>query len=69
LEPAHLFVDGTRKTAADGFKREWPNPVLSSPETIGLVDKRWTDYSLGEFIPSPSEFYFPLKRGEGAVSE
>ena len=69
-EASILLVDGTRKTAAtDGFKREWPNPVLSHPETIALVDRRWSEYGLGAFIPSPSLFYAPLKRGEGAVSE
>ena len=65
-----LLVDGTRKTAAaDGFGRDWPNPVLSAPETIVLVDNKWMAYELGEFIPSPSLFYAPLKRGNGAVSE
>ena len=69
-EASILLVDGTRKTAAtDGFKRDWPNPVLSSPETIALVDHRWSEYGLGAFIPSPTLFYAPLKRGEGAVSK
>ena len=65
-----LVVDGTRKTAAaDGFGRDWPNPVLAAAETIQLVDSKWVDYGLGEFIASPSLFYEALKRGNGAVSE
>jgi 4-hydroxy-3-polyprenylbenzoate decarboxylase len=65
-----MIVDGTRKTAmSDGFSRDWPNPVLSSPETISLVDGRWSELGLGELIPSPSLVYYPLKRGVGAVSE
>ncbi|HWR99142.1 MAG TPA: menaquinone biosynthesis decarboxylase, partial [Prolixibacteraceae bacterium] len=69
-EVSHMIVDGTRKTAmSDGFSRDWPNPVLSSPETISLVDGRWSELGLGELIPSPSLAYYPLKRGVGAVSE
>jgi 4-hydroxy-3-polyprenylbenzoate decarboxylase len=69
-EVSHMIVDGTRKTAmSDGFSRDWPNPVLSSPETINLVDGRWSELGLGELIPSPSLVYYPLKRGVGAVSE
>ena len=65
-----LVVDGTRKTAAaDGFGRDWPNPVLAAAETIQLVDSKWVDYGLGEFIASPSLIYQALKRGNGAVSE
>lgn len=68
-EVPHLVVDGTRKTVRDGFTRDWPNPVLSSPETISQIDSRWSEFGLGELIPSPSLIYYPLKRGEGAVSE
>ncbi len=69
-EVAHLVVDGTRKTAeTDGFRRDWPNPVVSSMETITKIDKMWPDLDLGEFIQSPSLIYYPLRRGEGAVSE
>ena len=68
-EVNHLMVDGTRKTLqTDGFKRDWPNPVVSSLETIQKIDHLWPDLGLGELIPSPSLTYYPLKRGEGAVS-
>jgi len=68
-EVSHMIVDGTRKREADGFTRDWPNPVLSSADTINQVDRRWSEFGLGQFIPSPSLVYFPLKRGDGAVSE
>jgi 4-hydroxy-3-polyprenylbenzoate decarboxylase len=68
-EVAHLIVDGTRKSAhTDGFQRDWPNPVVSSVETIKRVDELWTSLGLGDFIPSPSLKYIPLQRGKGAVS-
>jgi 4-hydroxy-3-polyprenylbenzoate decarboxylase len=69
-EVNHMVVDGTRKSAGvDGFQRDWPNPVVSSMETIQKIDQMWPDLGLGELIPSPSLIYYPLKRGEGAVSE
>ncbi len=69
-EVAHLVVDGTRKTAeTDGFRRDWPNPVVSSLATIQKIDCMWPELGLGETIPSPSLIYYPLKRGEGAVSK
>jgi len=69
-EVNHMVVDGTRKSAGvDGFQRDWPNPVVSSMETIQKIDQMWPDLGLGDLIPSPSLIYYPLKRGEGAVSE
>jgi len=69
-EVTHLVVDGTRKTAqVDGFQRDWPNPVLSSPETINRIDTLWPKLGLGDFIASPSLTFFPLKCGEGAIAE
>ena len=69
-EVARMIVDGTRKTAeADDFRRDWPNPVVSSTETIEKVDEMWKDLGLGKPITSPSLIYYPLKRGEGAISE
>jgi len=69
-EVAHFVMDGTRKSAeVDGFKRDWPNPVVSSPKTIARIDEIWTALNLGPFIPSPSLRYVSLQRGEGAVSQ
>lgn len=68
-EVLHLIVDGTRKSAEiDGFKRDWPNPVVSSMETITRIDELWPSLGLGDFIPSPSLKYIPLIKGEGAIS-
>jgi len=68
-ESAHFIVDGTRKSAEiDGFKRDWPNPVVSYMETIKCVDELWPSLGLGDFIPSPSLKYIPLMKGEGAIS-
>ncbi|MBE9488300.1 MAG: menaquinone biosynthesis decarboxylase [Bacteroidetes bacterium] len=39
----------------NGFSREWPNVVTMNKETIELVDKRWKDYNIGDFIESPSK--------------
>ncbi len=51
-EVNHLVVDGTRKTLhADDFSRDWPNPVVSSLETIQRIDHLWPDLGLGEMIP------------------
>jgi len=67
---SHLVIDGTCKTGlADGFQRDWPNPVVSSSETIQKVDNLWPDLGLGALTASPSLVFYPLKRGEGAISE
>jgi 4-hydroxy-3-polyprenylbenzoate decarboxylase len=69
-EVAHLVIDGTRKSAIhDDFRRDWPNPVVSSEETIKRVDKLWPSLGLGEMIVSPSLKYLSLKRGDGAISQ
>jgi 4-hydroxy-3-polyprenylbenzoate decarboxylase len=68
-EAAHFVMDGTRKSdEVDGFKREWPNPVVSSPKTITRIDELWPTIGLGSFIPSPSLKYASLQRGGEAVS-
>ncbi len=68
-EVPHLVMDGTRKTKdVDGFKRLWPNPVVSSQETIHRIDELWSSAGLGPFIASPSHKYTLLMRGDGAVS-
>ncbi len=63
-----LIADGRTKLpgTAPGLPARWPNPVTASPETTGLVDARWDEYGLGEFIPSPSLRYSPLAAPGGA---
>ena len=41
----------------DGFKRPWPNPVVSSQHTIEEVDKMWEALGIGEKLISPSLKY------------
>jgi 4-hydroxy-3-polyprenylbenzoate decarboxylase len=65
-----LGIDGTRKNhGTDGFKRDWPNPVVMGEETIEAVDQKWEKLGLGPFIPSPSLIYKILLKGNKAVSE
>jgi len=69
-EVSHLVLDGTRKSGSlDNFKRDWPNPVVSSLETIRKVDEMWAKLGLGELIKSPSLRYIPIQKGEGAIAE
>jgi 4-hydroxy-3-polyprenylbenzoate decarboxylase len=68
-EVPHFVMDGTRKSAnVDAFKRDWPNPVVSSGNTIARIDEIWHTLGLGPFIPSPSHKYALLVRGDKAVS-
>jgi len=50
-----LFIDGTAKAFREGgFARKWPNVVISSPETIKSIDKKWESIGLGPLVTSPS---------------
>lgn len=64
-----IFIDATAKIRSlPAFPREWPNVVCSSPETIEMVNTRWSEYSLGPMITSPSLKLLPLVRpGEASV--
>lgn len=46
--------------------RDWPNVVVSNPETIRAVDARWEDLKLGTFIASPSAKYLHLHQAPSA---
>lgn len=63
-----LVVDARAKrpNANDKNPSRWPNIVTSDKATMRLVDERWSEYGIGEFIPSPSERYSALKLSEGA---
>lgn len=70
LSVSHLAIDGTRKRAdIDNFKRDWPDIVTSDEETIKLVNEKWKEYNIGEFISSPSEKYKHLIMSKTAVVE
>ncbi len=65
-----LLIDARAKIPRrPGFPARTPNVVASSRETIELVDRKWQDYGIGEFISSPSLKYRELLHGEGAVAE
>ena len=62
-----LIVDGTIKTKADGFTRDWPNIVVSNKETIEKINKVWTKLNISKFEESPSNKFYNLLNGKGAV--
>ena len=43
-----------------GNPARFPNVVTSTPDVIELVDRRWAEYNIGEFIDSPSRKYRKL---------
>ena len=49
-----------------GNPARFPNVVVSDKQTIALVDSRWTEYGLGEFVESPSVRYGKLLLSERA---
>lgn len=63
-----LIIDARAKRPNANGKNpsRWPNIVTAGEETIRLVDSRWEEYGIGEFITSPSEHYNSLKLCEGA---
>ena len=63
-----LLIDARAKRPMADSKNpsRWPNIVTADEATTRLVDSRWTEYGIGEFIPSPSERYNRLKISDGA---
>ncbi len=41
-----LGIDATRKLPEEYGGREWPEEVSPDPDTVKLVDKRWSEYGL-----------------------
>lgn len=65
-----ILVDATFKTEThDGFERNWPNVVTMDDKTIAVIDSKWNQLGLGEFIKSPSLKFKQLIKGDGAVRE
>lgn len=65
-----IVIDATRKSLSkDGFKRDWPNVVVSDEKTIQLVDNKWDSLNIGEFIESPSNKYSKLNKNKGAIAK
>ncbi|MDR2882574.1 MAG: menaquinone biosynthesis decarboxylase [Alistipes sp.] len=60
-------VDGRAKTSeGNGMPSRWPNVVVMDETTVVLVDRRWAEYGLGDFLPSPSDRYRKLLLSEVA---
>ena len=61
IQSGIIVVDARAKvTGVKGNPSRFPNVVTSTPDVIELVDSRWSEYGLGEFIPSPSLKYRKL---------
>ncbi len=59
---ATLLFDARSKVPGRGSNpARFPNVVLSRPEVIELVDARWEEYNIGEFLDSPSRRYSSLE--------
>ncbi len=60
-----MLVDARSKVPGrDDNPRRFPNVVTSRPEVVERVDRRWAEYSIGEFIESPSRKYRALELSE-----
>lgn len=56
-----MIIDARSKRPGYGNNpSRFPNVVTSSPETISLVDSRWSEYGIGEMVESPSSHYREL---------
>lgn len=56
-----MIIDARSKRPGYGNNpSRFPNVVTSSPATMDLVDKRWNEYGINEFIESPSRHYRKL---------
>ena len=66
-EGATLVIDARSKRPGEGRNpARFPNVVTASEATVGLVDRRWTEYGLGAFVESPSRRYRRLLLSGGA---
>ena len=62
-----LTVDArTKLPGRDGFPTRFPNVVVSDDATICKVDMRWSEYGLGDPMPSPSLRYRRLLHSDRA---
>ena len=41
-----MGIDATKKTAREGFTRQWPDDIEMTEEIKRLVESRWTEYGL-----------------------
>jgi 4-hydroxy-3-polyprenylbenzoate decarboxylase len=47
-----IGVDATRKSAAEGYTREWPPDMVMDAQTKRLVSERWPQYGLDRVVKS-----------------
>jgi len=56
LKADFLIADArTKLPGAAGMPSRWPSVVVSAPETIALVDRRWKEYGLGVLAQGRSD--------------
>ena len=48
------------------YPSRWPNVVVMDEATVALVNSRWAEYGIGEFLASPSDRYRKLLLSDGA---
>ncbi|MFR9502899.1 MAG: menaquinone biosynthesis decarboxylase [Rikenellaceae bacterium] len=56
-----LFDARSKVPRRGGNPARFPNVVVSRPDIIELVDHRWEEYGIGDFIESPSRKYSVLE--------
>jgi 4-hydroxy-3-polyprenylbenzoate decarboxylase len=62
-----VIIDATFKHPEEnGFTRPWPNVVVSSPDTIEEIDRRWYSLTGLDSVTSPSSRISGMVRGGGA---
>ncbi len=49
-----IGIDATRKSAAEGYQREWPPDIEMNGKTRALVSERWREYGLDKIAKSLS---------------
>ena len=47
-----IGIDATRKSASEGYQREWPPDIEMDAKTKQLVSKRWREYGLDKITKS-----------------
>jgi 4-hydroxy-3-polyprenylbenzoate decarboxylase len=45
-----LGIDATRKSAEEGYQREWPPPIVMSDEVKQAVTRRWKEFGLDAIV-------------------
>jgi len=48
-----LGIDATRKSAEEGYRREWPGPIVMSDEVKQAVVQRWQEFGLDPQLLRP----------------